>query len=175
MLATHHVVIIAAPSLTTVLLNILPKNPFQALAEGAILQLIFLAIFMGVATIRLVGASRDHLVQWFEALNALVMSMLGVLVQVMPLGIFCLVAKVAADLGPSLLPSLFGYMLVVLLVLFLHLIGVYGGMLSSVVVALVSFFEVALPWCLPFRCLAAAPRFPWLCKRFASGSSCVNQ
>ncbi len=51
-----------APSLVDVLLNMIPRNPVEALAGGDMLPIIFFAIFLGAAVSALPMERREHIV-----------------------------------------------------------------------------------------------------------------
>src|SRR5699024_10805708 len=50
------------------ILNIIPENPFTALAEGNVLQIIFFALFIGLG-ITLVGEKANPVLTIFEAFS----------------------------------------------------------------------------------------------------------
>lgn len=82
-----------APSLSQVIINIVPSNPFTAMVEGEMLQVIFFAMLIGIA-IAAVGKKVAGTLALFEELNAIVMKMISLIMLVAPFGIFCLIAKV---------------------------------------------------------------------------------
>src|SRR5699024_6244769 len=54
-------------SIVDTFLNIVPTNPLEALAEGNILQIIFLSIFIGIG-ITIVGQKAEPVRQFFDGL-----------------------------------------------------------------------------------------------------------
>jgi Na+/H+-dicarboxylate symporter len=117
-----------APSLADTLINIFPSNPFQAMAEGNMLQVIVFAILLGVA-MTLAGESGRDLLRVFQSANEVIMKLVFVLMQIAPIGIFCLIAKVIAEQGPETFQNMLSYFFTVLAVLLLHAAVTYPTML----------------------------------------------
>lgn len=110
----------SAPPLTDVLINIIPSNPIQAMANGDMLSIIFFAILTGVS-ILLVGRKAEGLVETIEVLNEVMMKMVNIVMSMAPYAVFCLLAKAVADLGLDLLTQLISYVAVLIAVLLFHL------------------------------------------------------
>ncbi len=117
-----------APSLADTLINIFPSNPFQAMAEGNMLQVIVFAILLGVA-MTLAGESGRDLLRVFQSANEVIMKLVFVLMQIAPIGIFCLIAKVISEQGPETFQNMLSYFFTVLAVLLLHAAVTYPAML----------------------------------------------
>lgn len=114
-----------APSMHAVLLDLFPDNPFQALANGNMLQVIFLALVVGYAVLT-TKQSSTRIVEIFSELNIVVMKIVYLVMRLSPLGVFCLLSSLVARSGFSLIIELVGYMLTVMCVLFLHMLITYG-------------------------------------------------
>jgi Na+/H+-dicarboxylate symporter len=119
-----------APGLAQTLINIFPDNPFQAMSEGRMLQVIVFAVLLGVAMTLSGEAGRD-LLRLFQSANAVVMKLVFLLMQVAPYGVFCLIAGVFATQGIEVFEQLAKYFLVVLGVLFVHITVTYPTMLFA--------------------------------------------
>lgn len=117
-----------APSLTQTLIDIFPTNPFEALAEARMLQVIVFAILLGIA-MTLAGESGRDLLRFFQSANDVIMKLVFVLMEVAPYGIFCLIAKEIALQGPEELQKMAWYFATVLVVLALHATITYPTML----------------------------------------------
>lgn len=107
------------PPLTDVIVNIVPENPLQAMASGEMLQVIFFAIFFGLA-LALAGKRGERLLQIFRDLDDIIMRMVMMLIQLAPYGVFFLIAKVFAQQGFSAILPLSKYFFLVLLALLIH-------------------------------------------------------
>ncbi len=119
-----------APSIKQVIINIFPANPVKAMAEGNMLQIIVFALLFGVA----VSKSETHgkkIGEFFTSLNEVVMKMVTLLMELAPYGVFCLMAKLFANLGIDAIVGLLKYFLTVLAVLLLHGLGVYSILLKT--------------------------------------------
>lgn len=124
-------------SLLEQLVAIVPTNPFGALAEAQMLQVVFFALMLGLALTRLARRSTEaaHVVSVFRTLADAIVEMVQMIMKLAPLGVFALLASVTADLGKDpetlgdLLASLGGYMATVVLALLVHGLVVYGALL----------------------------------------------
>jgi len=117
-------------SITNLLLNIIPTNPIKAMAEGQMLQIIFFALLAGVC-LTLIPAERGQpVVDFFKALNEVIIQMVHVIMKTAPYGVFALIAAVVADFGAGILLNLLKYSAVVLLGLAVHLFFIYGSILK---------------------------------------------
>jgi Na+/H+-dicarboxylate symporter len=121
----------SAPSLKEVLVDIVPSNPVQAMAEGNMLQVILFALLFGVA-IAYSGEAGRRLRDWFTDLDKVIMKMVTILMEIAPYGVFCLLAKLFAELGAGAIIELGLYFSTVVLALLLHGLGVYGLMLRFI-------------------------------------------
>lgn len=126
-------------SIVDQLVGIVPTNPFGALADGKMLQVVFFALMLGIALTKL-GQKRNTkpLVETFQLLSDAIIEMVMLIMRIAPFGVFALMAAVITDLGKGpeqmgeLLSALAGYMLTVVIGLALHGILVYGLLLRFV-------------------------------------------
>ncbi len=121
-----------SPSLKDVVVNIFPSNPFQAMVEGNMLQVIVFSLLMGLALAKS-GDSGQRIRKWFEDFNSVVMKMVTMLMELAPYGVFCLLAKLFAGLGAGAIVELGFYFITVVLALLLHCFGVYSLILKLMV------------------------------------------
>ena len=89
-------------------------NPFEAMAGGHILATIVFAIFLGIALV-IAGDRRaktilNLLTEFFD----LIMMIVGWIMWLLPLGIFCLLTKLVATQNPSLFQALAKFIFVVI-------------------------------------------------------------
>lgn len=117
-----------APGLARTLIDIFPDNPFAAMSEGRMLQVIVFAVLLGLAMTLSGEAGRD-LLRVFESANAVIMKLVFLLMELAPYGIFCLIAKVFAEQGFEVFEKLVLYFVTVLGVLLLHALVTYPSML----------------------------------------------
>ena len=109
-----------APPLSEVLINIVPTNPVQALAESEMLQIIFFAILLGIS-ILMVGKKAKPLIEGIELANEVMMKMVNIIMSIAPYAVFALLAKSMSELGLELLAQLAGYVLILIFALMVHL------------------------------------------------------
>jgi Na+/H+-dicarboxylate symporter len=118
-----------APSLSEVLINIVPTNPLQAMSEGNMLQIILFAVIFGFA-ISHIGERGKRVAALFNDLNEVIMRVVTLIMQLAPYGVFALMAKLALTLGLETFSSVVQYFFVVLGVLLIHGFIVYPSLLK---------------------------------------------
>ena len=114
-------------SLVDIILNIIPTNPIQSLANGEMLQVIFFALLTGVA-LNIVGKKAEPIKVIFESANEVCMKMVNLIMLFAPYGVFALVANTFATVGSEAIIALLKYILIVLLGMIIHITIVYGGL-----------------------------------------------
>ena len=134
-----------APPLTQVVLDIFPSNPVAAMAEGNMLQIIVFALLLGVALTR-AGDAGLALKASFDRWNEVIMQLVMMLMLAAPLGVFCLMVTLGAQLGFGAILDLLAYFLCVLLVLALHFLITYPTLIKLLVrVSPVLFYQHMTP------------------------------
>lgn len=118
-----------APPVVDTLLNIIPKNPIQAMSEGQMLQIIAFAILVGFALARL-GNKTEGLLKLVEQGNEVMMFLVNLVMKFAPYGAFGLIASAIGKLGMSALQAMLLYMVAVIAALLVHTIVTYGGAIS---------------------------------------------
>ncbi len=120
------------------LVNIVPTNPFGALADAQMLQVVFFALMLGIALTKLSRRVEctAHIVKVFQLLSDAIIEMVQMIMKIAPYGVFAMMAGVVADMGKEpgqlgdLLSSLGGYMATVVIALVAHYLLVYTVMLK---------------------------------------------
>ena len=110
----------AQQSIKDLLLRIIPENPFQSLAEGDVLPVIFFCILFGYFITQLKDPYRTQLGDFFQAAFQAMMKMTRLVVWSAPIGVFGINAKIVATTGFDAFRSLGFYFVVVLIGLFIH-------------------------------------------------------
>ncbi|MCB1842816.1 MAG: dicarboxylate/amino acid:cation symporter [Halioglobus sp.] len=121
---------VPAPPLTDVLVDIFPSNPVRAMAEGKMLQIIVFALLVGYA-ISHAGEQGRRIAGFFRDMEAVVMKMVDVLMQLAPYGVFALLAGLFSEMGISAIADLAAYFFTVIAVLLFHAVVVYSAMLKA--------------------------------------------
>ena len=134
-----------APPFTQVVLDIFPSNPVAAMAEGNMLQIIVFALLLGVALTR-AGDAGLALKASFDRWNEVIMQLVMMLMLAAPVGVFCLMVTLGAQLGFGAILDLLAYFLCVLLVLALHFLITYPTLIKLLVrVSPVLFYQHMTP------------------------------
>ncbi len=121
-----------ARSVGEIILALIPSNPIGAIAEGNMLQMLFFAIFLGVAAAAL-GKVAKPFVAWNEACAHIMIKMTGWIMKVTPYGVAGLVAKTVATQGIEIFASLSLLVFTFFITALLHVGLVYGGLLVTIV------------------------------------------
>ncbi len=128
---------VTPPAVVDTLLNIVPTNPFAAIAAGQVLPIIFFAIVFGIALSYLqisnderIKAAGNTLFQIFDAAAEIMYIVVRWILQYAPIGVFALIAVVFGTQGAQAFGPLGMVTLAVYIGIALHLFGVYGGLLA---------------------------------------------
>ena len=119
-----------APSLGDVIINMVPSNPVNSLAQGNMLQIIVFAVLFGVA-MAMTGEAGKRLSAVFEDLNTVVMRLVTIIMNLAPYGVFVLMAKLFATIGAETILGLAKYFFLVFGVLILHGLVTYSVLLKT--------------------------------------------
>jgi Na+/H+-dicarboxylate symporter len=110
------------PSTVDLLLNIIPENPAQSMADGKMLQIIFFALITGVAVTFLQEDKKKFLLTFFDGVTDVTIKIVEFIMKLAPYGVFALVASVIGIYGTSIILTLLSYFMTTLLALFIHVI-----------------------------------------------------
>ena len=139
-----------APSISQILLNIIPTNPIESLTKGDVLPRIFFAVVFGISLSYVKTSSNHDLARiggiLLDAVNAAAETMYKMvkgIMQYAPIGVFVLIAQVFAQQGPRAIGPLLTVTLAVYLGLLLQVGLVYGGFLSMFKLGLIRFLKGA--------------------------------
>ncbi len=136
----------AVPSLKNVLLDIVPTNPIQSLANGDILPIIFFALIFGIGISLVKDSENKHIAKSAELLFDIVCAgaetmykIVAGIMQYAPIGVFVLIAIVFAQQGPRAIGPLLLVTLTVYIGLAIHLFLCYGGCLGIFGLSIIKF------------------------------------
>ena len=120
------------------IIDMIPNNFFSSASNNRnMLQVVFIALFIGVGLIQIPDKKSKPLKDFFRSLSDVVIKLVDLIMLMAPLGVFALISstinKVAGE-NPSQILELLGalgfYMLTVTLGLLAHIIIVYTGLLK---------------------------------------------
>ena len=126
-----------APSVGDILLDMIPTNVFRAFADGNVVQLVVLALLLGVATMALGDGPRTRLATLFEDAARLFRRLVHMILWIAPVGIGALVAVTVGRYGADLIGPMARF-----------LAGVWGAQIVIVTgyMLLLRFFTDHRPW-----------------------------
>lgn len=116
--------------LADTILNIIPTNPLNALANGDMLPIILFALIVGIILANL-GENVETVGNFFSQFNDVMMQMTVMVMKLAPYGVFCLIAKTFSGIGFDAFLPLLKYMLGVLAALAVQLLVVYMALLKG--------------------------------------------
>ena len=128
------------PTLLSTLFNMIPNNPIQSFLDANVLQVIFLAIIAGIALMN-ISVKKDALIEIIDTANAMVIYLISLIMEVMPIGIFALLAFSASNFGGELIFKLLQLMLVVIFTCVIQVCVVYSTLLKIYKINVLSFFK----------------------------------
>jgi len=102
-----------APDVWNTILDIVPKNPFNAIAEGRMLQIVFASLLVGIALTLIKREKAVIVIRFFDAMTDVIIKVVEIVLIIAPYAVFALIVKQIADLGLDILGSLAVYSLVV--------------------------------------------------------------
>ena len=102
------------------LLNIIPENPFEAMANGDVLPVIFFSLLFGFFVTQLKTDQRNLLGNVFQAAFEAMMKLTSFVIWTAPIGVFGIIAGIVAKTGFDAFASLGKFFLVVLAGLSIH-------------------------------------------------------
>jgi Na+/H+-dicarboxylate symporter len=104
------------PTLRDTLVNIVPRNIFTGMSSDPpeMLQIVFFAIFMGVALTLISGEPKNTVVKFLEGIFDAMLTMVNIVIKIAPYAVFALIADVVGQFGLELLFLLAKYTLITL-------------------------------------------------------------
>jgi len=120
------------------IVRIIPQNVIDSASNNRnMLQMVFVALLIGIALVKAKSEKTKILRQFFEAMNDVVMIIVDLIMKIAPIGVFAQIAGVITGLAGKnplealhILKALGFYLLVVLGGLLIHVIGIYGLMIK---------------------------------------------
>lgn len=91
---------VESASLQDTILGFVPTNVINSMSEGAMVPCIVFALFFGIAMGAYTKQSGNSvMVDWVQGLNAVITNIIKTVMNIAPIGIFCLLANVAGSTG----------------------------------------------------------------------------
>jgi len=112
------------PSVSDLLLRVIPENPVDALARTDVLQIIFFALVLGVA-LGMLGAKGQRTREVIEELNDAILLIIGWVLKLVPYGVALLMTRALGRAGLDVFLPLLKYLGTVIGALAVHALLVY--------------------------------------------------
>jgi len=111
-------------------IDLIPANVISAMGDNNILAVMFFALFFGIGLLLVQTRRSEVLKDAIEGLFEVSMKLIGLVIQLAPLAIFCFMFNLAAQFGWDLIVKLAAYVGVVLLALAIQMFGVFPLLLK---------------------------------------------
>lgn len=102
------------PGVTTVIVELIPTNPFETLINGDMLQIVIAAAILGIAMVNLPRTDSTPFLDLMGSIQAACMVIVKWAMQFAPIAVFGLLAQVVAEVGVDALIGTGAYVLTVL-------------------------------------------------------------
>lgn len=111
LVSTGKEIVQKTPSISEIILSIVPKNPVASLVEGNILQIIVFSLFLGIS-INFAGEKGRPLLEMLESLADVMYRLTSIVMEFSPFGVFAIMASTAGSFGIDVLFPLFKFLLI---------------------------------------------------------------
>ena len=109
LIEAENVTVAEKTSAVDTLLDIIPDNPFNSLANGNMLQVIVFALIVGILLAKM-GERAELVANFFSQFNDLMMEMTNLVMSFAPIGVFFMLTRTFANLGFDAFIPLLKYM-----------------------------------------------------------------
>jgi Na+/H+-dicarboxylate symporter len=113
-------------------IGIVPNNVIAAMGANDVLAVMFFALFFGIGLLLVQTPRTDKLKDAIEGVFEVAMKLIGLVIQLAPIAIFCFMFNLSAQFGWDLLVKLAAFVGVVLLALAIQMFGVFPALLKFV-------------------------------------------
>ena len=95
------------------IVNLVPRNVVQALAEAEMLQIIFFALLLGITLLFIDREKARRVTEFFDAISDAMIKMVDFVMLIAPYAVFALIAATIAEFGFGILRTLLWYIVAV--------------------------------------------------------------
>lgn len=113
------------------LASYIPENPLKMMVEGNMIPLILFTVLFSIAynAATEYGKNGNNLQTILSEADATFMKVIGIIMKIAPIAVFCMLAKTMAVSGVDAIVNVGAYFFTVVLALFLHMVITYNGIL----------------------------------------------
>ncbi len=134
-----------APGFIETIVDMFPSNIIEPMLNASMLQVIVIALFFGFGII-LAGEKGKAAKEVVESFNEVCMQIMGLIIKLSPIGVFCLITPVVAVNGPGILGSLALVLLAAYIGYILHAVLVYSVAVRTLAgIGPLEFFKGMIP------------------------------
>ncbi|MFA6849094.1 MAG: dicarboxylate/amino acid:cation symporter [Selenomonadaceae bacterium] len=123
----------AMPGFWDTIIGFVPANPFKALVDGNILQVITFALFVGFALAMMPKEKKEFMLKIFDYFTEVFIKIMLAIMYIAPIGVFCLMADATGTFGYDVLVKI-----MYLIVLYVVVLGIVTYVMVGGTVALFS-------------------------------------
>lgn len=103
-------------SIQDTILGFVPTNIINSMAEGSMVPCIVFSLFFGVAMGAYAKESGNrNIIEWVQGINGVITNIIKIVMNIAPIGIFCLLANVAGTTGFKVIIPMLKFLLVLLI------------------------------------------------------------
>ena len=103
-------------SIQDTILGFVPTNIINSMAEGSMVPCIVFSLFFGIAMGAYAKESGNrNIIEWVQGINGVITNIIKIVMNLAPIGIFCLLANVAGTTGFKVIIPMLKFLLVLLI------------------------------------------------------------
>src|SRR5690606_25456295 len=121
-----------SPTGVDAVIGLVPSNIVSAMSNNDILAGVFFALFFGIGLLLVQTRRTETLKDAIEGVFEVSMKLIGLVIQLAPIAIFCFMFNLSAQFGWDLLVKLAAFVAVVLLALGIQMFGVFPLILKFI-------------------------------------------
>ncbi|SDF21614.1 dicarboxylate/amino acid:cation symporter [Sporomusa acidovorans] len=107
------------------MVSLFSDNIFVSFTKGDIVQVLIVAIIIGIAIVKMPAEKSGPVKAWFSSMNNVVMAVIGLIMDLAPIGVFCLMAAALGKYGIGFLGTMSKLIGTYYLAAIIQLFGVY--------------------------------------------------
>ncbi|MDR3563716.1 MAG: dicarboxylate/amino acid:cation symporter [Negativicutes bacterium] len=111
--------------LKSFMVNLFSDNIFVSFTKGDIVQVLIIAIIIGIALVLMPREKSAPIKAWFASISDLVMAIIGMIMSLSPIGVFCLMAAALGKYGLGFLGTMSKLIGTYYLAAAIQLVGIY--------------------------------------------------
>jgi Na+/H+-dicarboxylate symporter len=108
------------------IVKLIPKNPFAAIANAEMLQIVLFALMFGLVLSLIPKSKGEPVIKFFDGLSEAMIKLVDLIMLIAPIGVFALISATVGEFGFDILQTLFWYAVTVLIGLIIHTLGIYA-------------------------------------------------